>query len=349
MSELIIFQRDELYEKVWSKPMSVLCKEFNLSDNGLKKICKKFNIPTPYLGYWQKLSNHKNPKKPKLPKLKKNGLEEVRFMKSDQIKDDTEIEEPWGSLITKEKGQNQEIVVPLRFHSYHKILKSMKNEYDGYNNSFYHQTGEKDNFLYVSKSNLLRTKRILNTIILSLESRGYETKYDRYVTTTICNYKFKLRLSERQKKDVLVLHYKSSSQYSWRVIQDTSTKPLETRINEFIIKLIKLSYEEHQQKSKWIQREKEYEIERQEQELKNQRIREEELRKSKFLQFNNDLVKYEQLNHTIEKIQEYINSITDKIEEENISKWNLWAEQYANSFNPFSNLEHYMNINEGEL
>lgn len=52
MSNAVILTRKELYEKVWSKPMVQLAKEFNLSDVGLAKICRKYKIPGPGLGYW---------------------------------------------------------------------------------------------------------------------------------------------------------------------------------------------------------------------------------------------------------------------------------------------------------
>lgn len=56
-NELITLHRDELYEKVWTIPMSTLCKAYGLSDNGLRKICKKMNIPTPPLGYWAQIQH----------------------------------------------------------------------------------------------------------------------------------------------------------------------------------------------------------------------------------------------------------------------------------------------------
>ena len=62
------FSRQELYDLVWSKPMITLSKEFNLSDNGLRKICIKHDIPIPKSGYWSKLKFGKNPTKVPLPK-----------------------------------------------------------------------------------------------------------------------------------------------------------------------------------------------------------------------------------------------------------------------------------------
>jgi hypothetical protein len=55
-----------LFELVWNKPMMALSKEFNLSDNGLRKICKKHDIPLPPMGYWMKLEFGKASPKPKI-------------------------------------------------------------------------------------------------------------------------------------------------------------------------------------------------------------------------------------------------------------------------------------------
>lgn len=50
------FTRQELYDLVWSTPMTKLSKDFGLSDVGLRKVCVKHDIPTPPLGYWTKLN-----------------------------------------------------------------------------------------------------------------------------------------------------------------------------------------------------------------------------------------------------------------------------------------------------
>jgi hypothetical protein len=59
-------KRLALFELVWNKPMTALSKEFNLSDNGLRKICKKHDIPLPPMGYWMKLEFGKASPKPKI-------------------------------------------------------------------------------------------------------------------------------------------------------------------------------------------------------------------------------------------------------------------------------------------
>lgn len=74
--EKITFTRKEIYNLVWSKSLLSLSKEYQISDNGLRKICKRLNIPLPPQGYWQKSSYFKERNKRKLP-LKFEGKDAV--------------------------------------------------------------------------------------------------------------------------------------------------------------------------------------------------------------------------------------------------------------------------------
>jgi hypothetical protein len=51
--------RQELYELVWDRPRTQLAEEFGLSDVALGKICRKFRVPTPPVGYWAKKAHGK--------------------------------------------------------------------------------------------------------------------------------------------------------------------------------------------------------------------------------------------------------------------------------------------------
>lgn len=67
------FDRKKLYKEVWKEPMVKVAKRYNLSDVGLKKICKKMNIPTPGNGHWSKIRAGVKVDIPPLPKY--NGPE----------------------------------------------------------------------------------------------------------------------------------------------------------------------------------------------------------------------------------------------------------------------------------
>jgi hypothetical protein len=61
--------REELYRRVWESPVTHLAKEFDISDVGLAKACRKNAIPLPPVGYWAKLKHGKAGRQPPLPKL----------------------------------------------------------------------------------------------------------------------------------------------------------------------------------------------------------------------------------------------------------------------------------------
>jgi len=77
------FNRQELYELVWSEPLIRLSKKYNISDNGLRKICIRMNIPLPNIGHWQKIKFNKTVRKIKLPE-EFSGPSEVTLIERDK-------------------------------------------------------------------------------------------------------------------------------------------------------------------------------------------------------------------------------------------------------------------------
>ena len=62
------YNREELYEKVWQRPVQRLAKEFGISDVGLAKVCRKLFVPLPGRGYWaRKAAGQKVGPRPALP------------------------------------------------------------------------------------------------------------------------------------------------------------------------------------------------------------------------------------------------------------------------------------------
>ena len=58
--------RAELYEQVWSEPIGKVAARFNLSGNGLAKICDRLSIPRPSRSHWTR-SADKREERPALP------------------------------------------------------------------------------------------------------------------------------------------------------------------------------------------------------------------------------------------------------------------------------------------
>jgi hypothetical protein len=53
--------RDELYQLVWSEPMTKIAERFNVSGSYLARICNLLNVPRPKRGYWAKFAVGKAP------------------------------------------------------------------------------------------------------------------------------------------------------------------------------------------------------------------------------------------------------------------------------------------------
>lgn len=48
------FNREELYDRVWSEPLQKIAKSYSVSDVWMSKACKALRIPVPGRGYWAK-------------------------------------------------------------------------------------------------------------------------------------------------------------------------------------------------------------------------------------------------------------------------------------------------------
>ena len=59
--------REELYELVWSMPMTKAAEKFSVSGSYLARVCSVLRVPRPERGYWAKLDVGKAPPRPALP------------------------------------------------------------------------------------------------------------------------------------------------------------------------------------------------------------------------------------------------------------------------------------------
>lgn len=62
----ITFERQKLFDEVWTTPVTKLAQAYRLSDVGFRKICVSLDVPLPPRGYWAKLAAGKAISKPPL-------------------------------------------------------------------------------------------------------------------------------------------------------------------------------------------------------------------------------------------------------------------------------------------
>jgi len=64
--ETIQYQREKLYEEVWTDPMSAVAARYGVSSAVLAKVCRKLAVPMPERGYWALKAAGRPPAKPRL-------------------------------------------------------------------------------------------------------------------------------------------------------------------------------------------------------------------------------------------------------------------------------------------
>ena len=69
--------RAGLYEAVWSQPVATLAEQWGLSGPGLKKVCRRLQIPVPPRGYWARVKVGQRQRRPALPRLPAGEAEEI--------------------------------------------------------------------------------------------------------------------------------------------------------------------------------------------------------------------------------------------------------------------------------
>jgi hypothetical protein len=66
----IQWNREKLYEEVWTRPTCDVARDYGISDVALAKICKKLSVPKPGPGYWRRKECGYKVARPPLPEVK---------------------------------------------------------------------------------------------------------------------------------------------------------------------------------------------------------------------------------------------------------------------------------------
>lgn len=113
-----VFAREELYNLVWSEPMSRLAKKLGISDVGLAKACRRANIPAPGLGYWAKLEHGKKVRRLPLPPAGRGIRETVTIKPTPPLPPDIHAQ------IQLELSSERRIVVLENLPKHHPLVRA---------------------------------------------------------------------------------------------------------------------------------------------------------------------------------------------------------------------------------
>jgi hypothetical protein len=209
--------RNELYELIWAEPMTKVAPRFGLSDVGLAKVCKRYDIPRPHVGYWAQKQVGKEPDRKPLPPAEDNTRDSIEFATEEKIKPvlsltaaDRVRDEQLKKLIVFEEQPENQIVVsenPSKYHSFVRYTKAALTERYTNRQGLHSPSWTADGArldIQVTKTSLPRALRIMDVFIKAFEQRGHNAtieanEYRKDVLFVILGEQFGIRLREKTK------------------------------------------------------------------------------------------------------------------------------------------------------
>ncbi|RKP47508.1 hypothetical protein [Trinickia fusca] len=204
------FERESLYEEVWSEAVSKVAKKYRISDVGLRKICINLNIPLPPAGHWAKVSAGKAVKRPALAPTKGPTSYRRSVYKDPQ---DEELSMRTQVRIEEDAVRAPEVpAVALRtaIDDCLPLVKRMAKKLDGKqrdSRAWPYCAGAGVMRIYASPQNSLRALLVLNQLLETLAATGYSicAKDDGAAYVSILEAKLTFRVKERSRQESVPL------------------------------------------------------------------------------------------------------------------------------------------------
>lgn len=247
----IEFERQALYEEVWSTPLTKLGEKYGMSDNGIRKVCKAMNIPLPKVGHWARIEAGQEISRIELPE----GAERTTFLcrppPRPQLEFKRQEDTVWlQSRFAFEERDENRIVVEIPPKIWHKVLVPFRDELHSWINARakYRENTKKTSakktkgnshelnleFLALSLSDSRmgprhhstcfrvseltsqRALAIVNALLFAAEARGFIVginEYDGFPKLTYEETWFSIAVRERQ--EIEVVPRKPTDLYDW--------------------------------------------------------------------------------------------------------------------------------------
>lgn len=282
--------REELYRRVWQRPMRVLAQEIGISDAGLAKACRRAEVPVPGRGYWAKKAAGKSVRRPPLPALKQHreGVSsEIELHRASP----KAPSEPVSAQIDFESRPENRIPVKDTLRAAHPLvritLEALEDGTSGRIEGYPANWTVRHLDVEVSKPLLKRALRIMDAVITAFEGRGWEVSLgrdDRNTYVVILGQRIPFGIREPRRQVPIDPSARRAYDPSYREepagrlalvlreywgrsikksIVETERRPLEDRLNDFMVAAVRLAHE----RAEWERRHAESEERRRIEEL----------------------------------------------------------------------------------
>jgi hypothetical protein len=368
---MITFYRDQLYEEVWTEPITRLAQKYGISDVGLLKITKKLNIPTPPRGYWAKVRYGKKVKRIPLPPLRHGVPDTYTFHPQPYSNRTSLLDVEVNKTFAAEIESAKKIIVPKRLVSPHPLVQQTQMVLSQSKPDKYGVLRPLGKYLdiRVAPGSLRRALRIMDSLLkwLELNNIPVEIVEDKTPSTYVHILGERIQFSlneivrrvehtpskeERKKKDLfswysaprwdyiptgkLRLEIKSWSLSGIRKIwSETESKSLEVLLKDFVSGLLNIAVK---------LREKRLIQEARERKLKKEKERLEQLERQRLAEEKRlqDLMEQARLWAKSQELRAYIKAVEKAAKdknyltgsEEQLKRWLTWAKEQADQLDP---------------
>lgn len=348
----LVFTRQELYDLVWSEPLIRIAKKYNISDNGLRKICKKMDIPLPDNGYWQKVNYNKPVNRKKLP-ISYNGPNEIKLTDRNEENITNPAATGVKSILKSYETIDQSIFrVPERLTNPDKLIIAAQRTLTSKKTSEWSRwlvnTYSEEISIKVAPASVSRALRIMDTIIKVLRFKGYDLIVgSRETYAVIEGEKIEIALREKLRVEKVVEKngwntnkYYPIGQLILRVDRTYRSKEFvdgEKSLEEKLPSIIaEIEYRGQKEKEERIK----HEIRRKQEEERQRIEKERKARKDKEIQDFKNLLHESKSWHKSVILDNYIKEVEKRATENNtlteeLKTWLMWAKNKAEWFNPF--------------
>lgn len=357
MNETIRIPREELYDLVWSEPMSSVAKRYRISDRGLAKVCERLKVPRPGRGYWAKKRAGHRVSRPSLKPLAP-GANDSAVVRPHAGGDP--VPEPSGPVAEQKAFESEEenrITVPDRVGRYHPLVGATRVALRDVGPVVGGSVPRGALDVRVERRSRRRAFRILDTLVKALEKRSYSMSIDAGVGTvvTVGDMRITIALEERYRQEELPIterEHRRARLYQWdeprpdtkrvptgqlmlkitdgqvtdvrRTWGDGKKQRVETCLNSFIVGLVKAAEVKSELQRRVRERERRWEEERRIAELQRTRQREELARIT-------DLMDRVERWERAERIRRFVEAFRGSNDCAVTNRWLEWADRAASA------------------
>lgn len=343
--------RKELYDIVWSTTLSKLTQEYAYSNDGIKKICKQFDIPMPDGSYWSKLKFNKKFKKEKLNPVFNNVDKIVLAIREEG--NPINIDNTPLTIRTKEIESDPKapLIVPEKLTKLDILIQNTKSYHQSRKNKDFVRNDKLDTvYIYVEEANYNRALNIMDSFIKLLRHRGHSFRRDinNYGPKIVAyDVEFSWSIREKTKRILSDKIYETATYIptgililqigeSFRAKEwvDGATK-LENRLSKVVAKIELDAIKELE----WREESRIHRI----QEAEKEKLRKEFQAKRDIELLNTkDLFKLAEYHNKANIIRDYISRIENQEPDNNqesteLTEWIKWAKDKADWLDPLVN------------